>query len=49
MENMNGQIVNAATGEPMKMKNCHQVIDLRLCFDITMKLKTDTRQILRLD
>ncbi|KAL0689335.1 hypothetical protein Bca4012_089013 [Brassica carinata] len=24
MENMNGQIVNAATGEQMKMKNCHQ-------------------------
>lgn len=49
MENMNGQIVNAAIGEPKKMKSCHQVIDLPLCFDITMKLKTETRQILCLD
>ncbi|XP_013586123.1 PREDICTED: cell division cycle-associated protein 7-like [Brassica oleracea var. oleracea] len=29
MENMNGQIVNAATGEPMKMKNCHQCHKMR--------------------
>ncbi|XP_033137034.1 uncharacterized protein LOC103875291 isoform X2 [Brassica rapa] len=29
MENMNGQIVNAAIGEPKKMKSCHQCRKLR--------------------
>lgn len=47
MENMNQQVVEARKEVPMIY--CHQVIDLRLSFDITMKLNMDARQILRLD
>ncbi|KAL0734444.1 hypothetical protein Bca4012_010654 [Brassica carinata] len=44
MENMNQQVVEARKEVPMIY--CHQVIDLRLSFDITMKLNMDARQIL---